>query len=139
MTQPALAPASNLHRLLDDLVERVPAAELAVLLSADGLPLVASPAVTEETGELVAATAAGLHALAVAAGGQLSGGTTLRTIVEMEHMLLAVEPAGDDALLAVAFSGAPDPEAVNGPVTETAERAGRELVALGPAAPGGAR
>ncbi|HTJ39454.1 MAG TPA: roadblock/LC7 domain-containing protein [Dactylosporangium sp.] len=129
MTQPALAPANELHRMLDDLVERVPAAELAVLTSADGLSLVASGAVSAETGEVVAATASGLHALAVAAGEQLCGGTTLRMIVEMEHVLLAIEPAGRDALLAVAFTGAPDPAEVNGPVTETAERAAR---ALGP-------
>jgi predicted regulator of Ras-like GTPase activity (Roadblock/LC7/MglB family) len=136
MTQAALAPATELHRLLDDLVERVPAAELAVLLSVDGVPLAASQAVTADAAEFVAAAAAGLHALALAAGRQLHGGTALRTIVEMEHVLLAVEPAGDAALLAVTFGGAPDPEAVNGPIIETAERAGRALATIGPT-PGG--
>jgi predicted regulator of Ras-like GTPase activity (Roadblock/LC7/MglB family) len=138
MRQTALASATDLHRMLDDLVDRVPAAELAVLVSADGLPLFASQAVTAESGALVAAAAAGLHALAVAAGRQLHGGTTLRTIVEMEHVLLAVEPAGDRAVLAVTFTGAPDPEAVNGPVTETAERAARVLATMD-LTPGGAR
>jgi predicted regulator of Ras-like GTPase activity (Roadblock/LC7/MglB family) len=130
MTRTALAPATDLHRLLDDLVDRVPAAESAVLLSADGLPLVSSRAVTAETAAYIAAVAASLHALAATAGRQLHGGTTLRTIVEMEQVLLTIEPAGDTALLAVAFGGAPDPEAVNGPVTETAERAGRAFAAL---------
>ena len=127
MPQTALADATDLHHLLDDLVERIPAAELAVLLSADGVALAASPAVGPDTEVFVATAAAGLHALAAAAGRQLQGGTALRTIVEMEHVLLAVEPAGDSALLAVTFLGAPDPEAVNGPVTETAQRAARML------------
>lgn len=127
MTQPAVVAVSDLSRLLDDLVDRVPDAEMAVLLSADGLPLVGSRALDPEIGEIAAATACALHALAVAAGQQLEIGAARRTIVEMEHVLLAVEPAGAGALLVVAFAGAPDPDAVNGPVTETAERAARAL------------
>ncbi|WP_432827448.1 roadblock/LC7 domain-containing protein [Dactylosporangium sp. CA-092794] len=133
MTQPAIAPASDLHRLLDDLVERVEAAELAVLLSVHGLPVATSGTVDEETAAFIAATASGLHALAAAAGRQLYGGAALRTFVEMEQVLLTVEPAGEGVLLAVAFAGAPDPELVNGPVTETAEQAARALRRLFPA------
>ncbi|GAA0726503.1 roadblock/LC7 domain-containing protein [Dactylosporangium roseum] len=131
MKQTTIAPADDLHHLLDDLVDRVSEAELAVLLSADGVALVASRTVTEEAATLVAAAAAGLHALAAAAGRQIHGGDALRTIVEMEHVLLVVEPAGDAALLAVTFTGAPDPEVVNEPVAETAERARRVLAARG--------
>ena len=138
MTQTALASATDLHRLLDDLVERVPTADLSVLLSPDGLPLATSQAVTTESGDFVAAAAAALHALAVAAGRQLHGGTALRTIVEMEHMLLAVEPAGGGALLAVTCSAATDPEAVSGPIADTADRAARALAGTG-LTPGGIR
>jgi predicted regulator of Ras-like GTPase activity (Roadblock/LC7/MglB family) len=125
----ALVSATHLDDLLDDLVEQVPGAEFAILLSADGLPLAGSAAVTAETAETIAATAAGLHALATAVGRQLDGGRALRSIVEMEHVLLAVEPAGEDAVLAVTFGGAPDPEAVNGPVSLAADRAARLLAA----------
>ncbi|MFB9185617.1 roadblock/LC7 domain-containing protein [Dactylosporangium sucinum] len=121
---------ADLHRLLDDLVSEVPGTEVAVLLSTDGLPLAASREVNRDAGELVAAAAAGLHALAVVAGSSIHGGTTLRTIVEMEHVLLAIEPAGDSAVLAVAFSGAPDPASVNGPVTAAASQAAKALAAV---------
>ncbi|WP_238012395.1 roadblock/LC7 domain-containing protein [Dactylosporangium sp. AC04546] len=131
MTRPASAPAmADLHQLLDDLVNEVPGTEVAVVLSTDGLPLAASRGVTRDTGELVAAAAAGLHALAVVAGAEIHNGRTLRTIVEMEHVLLAIEPAGDSAVLAVAFSGAPDPASVNGPVTAAANRAAKALAAV---------
>ena len=53
-------------------------------------------------------------------------------------MLLAVEPAGGGALLAVTCSAATDPEAVSGPIADTADRAARALAGTG-LTPGGIR
>jgi predicted regulator of Ras-like GTPase activity (Roadblock/LC7/MglB family) len=91
----------NLDWLLDDLVERVPAAQHAVVLSADGLLMGASAELTREDADHLSAVAAGFASLARGAGRHFNGGPVRQTIVEMESAFLFVSSAGQGACLAV--------------------------------------
>ncbi|RKR87554.1 putative regulator of Ras-like GTPase activity (Roadblock/LC7/MglB family) [Micromonospora pisi] len=95
----------NLTRLLDDLVTRVDGADLAMVLSPDGLPLAASNQVDDELGEQVASVTAGLHALAVATGRQTETGTVRQIIVQMRRAYLFIATTRGGAILTVRFDG----------------------------------
>ena len=92
---------ANLNWLLDDLVERVPAARQAVVLSADGLMMGASAGMTREDGEHMAAMAAGFQSLAKGASRHFRAGPVRQTVIEMESAFLFVSAAGQGACLAV--------------------------------------
>ena len=66
--------SANLTWLLDDLVERVPAAQQAVVLSADGLMMGASAGLKREDAEHLSAMAAGFQSLAKGASRQFRAG-----------------------------------------------------------------
>jgi predicted regulator of Ras-like GTPase activity (Roadblock/LC7/MglB family) len=100
MTQAARA-TGELNWLLDDLVDRVPHAEQAVLLSADGLLIGGSRGLSREDGEHLAAVASGFQSLARGAGRYFGGGAVRQTIIEMESAFLFVTAAGRGACLAV--------------------------------------
>ena len=91
----------SLDWLLDDLVERVPPATHAVVLSADGLLIGASARLSREDAEHLSAVAAGFASLARGAGRHFKGGPVRQTIVEMESAFLFVTAAGQGACLAV--------------------------------------
>ncbi len=93
--------SANLTWLLDDLVARVPAAQQAVVLSADGLMMGASAALSREDAEHLAAMAAGFQSLAKGASRHFHGGPVRQTVVEMESAFLFVTAAGQGACLAV--------------------------------------
>jgi predicted regulator of Ras-like GTPase activity (Roadblock/LC7/MglB family) len=95
----------NLAKLLNDLVDRVADAELAVVLSADGLLLAASRGVGHELGEQVASIAAGLYALALAAGRQSGAGTVRQVVVQMWKAFLFIVTTRSGAILTVRFAG----------------------------------
>ena len=107
VTDPAMA-ADGLDWLLDDLVERVPAAKKAVVLSVDGLLMAASKALTQEDAEHLSAVAAGFQSLARGAGRYFNGGPVRQTIIEMESAFLFVTAAGQGACLAVLADGSSD-------------------------------
>ncbi|WP_059005940.1 roadblock/LC7 domain-containing protein [Streptomyces specialis] len=87
--------------LLTRLVERVPHARGACLLSVDGL-LRAAHGLQADTAEHLAAVASGLHALAGAAGRRLPDcGAARQVAVELENALLFVSATGQGACLAV--------------------------------------
>jgi predicted regulator of Ras-like GTPase activity (Roadblock/LC7/MglB family) len=92
---------ANLTWLLDDLVERVPPAQQAVVLSADGLLLGASTTLSREDAEHLSAMAAGFQSLAKGASRHFGGGPVRQTVVEMESAFLLVTAAGQGACLAV--------------------------------------
>jgi predicted regulator of Ras-like GTPase activity (Roadblock/LC7/MglB family) len=92
---------ANLTWLLDDLVERVPAAQQAVVLSADGLMMGASATLSREDAEHLSAMAAGFQSLAKGASRQFRAGPVRQTVVEMESAFLFVTAAGLGACLAV--------------------------------------
>jgi predicted regulator of Ras-like GTPase activity (Roadblock/LC7/MglB family) len=93
--------ASVFNWLLDDLVERVPSVQRAVVLSVDGLQMGASRGITQEDAEHLAAVAAGFQSLARGAARHFAGGPVRQTIIEMEQAFLFVTAAGRGACLAV--------------------------------------
>jgi predicted regulator of Ras-like GTPase activity (Roadblock/LC7/MglB family) len=92
---------ANLTWLLDDLVDRVPSALQAVVLSADGLMMGASATLSREDAEHLSAMAAGFQSLAKGASRQFRAGPVRQTVVEMESAFLFVTAAGAGACLAV--------------------------------------
>ena len=93
--------SANLTWLLDDLIERVPSAQQAVVLSADGLMMGASAALSREDAEHLSAMAAGFQSLAKGASRHFRAGPVRQTVVEMEDAFLFVTAAGLGACLAV--------------------------------------
>lgn len=91
----------DLTWLLDDLVKRVPEAEHAVVLSADGLLIATSQALELDDAEHLSAVASGIQSLARGAGERFGGGGVRQTIIEMRSGFLLVMVAGRGACLAV--------------------------------------
>ena len=100
--------SANLTWLLDDLVERVPTAQQAVVLSADGLMMGASAGIGREDAEHLSAMAAGFQSLAKGASRHFQAGPVRQTVVEMESAFLFVTAAGQGACLAVLASSDAD-------------------------------
>jgi len=96
---------ADLDWLLDDLIDRVPAAEQAVVLSADGLLIGASKGLDREDGEHLSAMAAGFQSLARSASRHFNAGAVRQTVVEMDTAFFFITSAGQGACLAV-LSGA---------------------------------
>lgn len=102
---PSTNQTANLDWLLDDLLERVPSAQQAVVLSADGLLIGASRGLSREDGEHLAAMAAGFQSLARSASRHFRAGVVRQTVVEMDTAFFFITAAGHGACLAV-LSGA---------------------------------
>ena len=100
--------SANLTWLLNDLVERVPTAQQAVVLSADGLLMGASATLSREDAEHLSAMAAGFQSLAKGASRHFRAGPVRQTVVEMESAFLFVTAAGLGACLAVLASSDAD-------------------------------
>ncbi|MFI5840199.1 roadblock/LC7 domain-containing protein [Catenuloplanes sp. NPDC051500] len=92
---------ANLSWLLDDLIDRVPTADQAVVLSSDGLLMGASRNLSREDAEHLSAMAAGFQSLAKGASRHFGAGPVRQTIIEMESAYLFVTAAGAGACLAV--------------------------------------
>jgi uncharacterized protein len=99
---------AGLGWLLDDLIERVPSARQAIVLSVDGLLMGSSKGLTREDAEHMSAIAAGFQSLARGAGRHFNAGQVRQTIVEMESAFLFVTAAGAGACLAVLAEAASD-------------------------------
>ncbi|MCP2340048.1 roadblock/LC7 domain-containing protein [Actinomadura rupiterrae] len=95
------AAAGELNWLLDNLVQRVPQVQNAVVLSSDGLRMASSSGLAREDSEHMSAVAASFQSLARGAGETFGGGAVRQTIVEMEHSFLIISAAGHGACLAV--------------------------------------
>ncbi|UCM86707.1 roadblock/LC7 domain-containing protein [Streptomyces marincola] len=93
--------STQIGRLLDELVERVPAVRHALVLAADGLPRGASRALGREDGEQLAAMASSFHSLARGVGRHFKTGGTRQTLVELDDAFLLVTAAGAGSALAV--------------------------------------
>jgi predicted regulator of Ras-like GTPase activity (Roadblock/LC7/MglB family) len=93
--------SADLAWLLDDLVERVPPARQAVVLSADGLLLGSSAGLDRADAEHLCALASGFSSLARGASRHVAGGAVRQTVVEMESAYLFVTAAGQGACLGV--------------------------------------
>lgn len=103
---PAPAPLHNgrqtdLSWLLTGLVQRVPHARSALLLSSDGL-VTAAHGVDPDSADHLAALASGLYSLGRSAGVRFAeGDDVLQVVVELESAFLFVATAGSGARLAV--------------------------------------
>jgi predicted regulator of Ras-like GTPase activity (Roadblock/LC7/MglB family) len=95
------AGSADLDWLLNELIDRVPGATGAVLLSADGLLMSRSRTLGKDTSDHLAAVASAFHSLAKSAGQQFGGGRARQTIVELDTAFLLVTAAGSGACLAV--------------------------------------
>jgi len=93
--------AANLDWLLDDLIQRVPSTQQAVVLSAAGLLMGSSRGLSREDAEHLSAMAAGFQSLAKGASRHFAAGPVRQTVVEMESAYLFVTAAGQGACLAV--------------------------------------
>jgi predicted regulator of Ras-like GTPase activity (Roadblock/LC7/MglB family) len=106
--------AAELAWLVDDLVARIPEAQQAILLSADGLLMAASTPRLRDGGsaggtsnahrddaEHMSAVAASLFGLARGAGRRFGKGKVRQAILEMENGFLFVIAAGSGACLSV--------------------------------------
>ncbi|MGO4421505.1 roadblock/LC7 domain-containing protein [Streptomyces sp. MCAF7] len=92
---------TDLSWLLSGLVQRVPHARSAVLLSSDGL-VKAVHGLETDTADHLAALASGLYSLARSAGARFDGESEARqVVVELNRSLLFVSAAGQGAHLAV--------------------------------------
>lgn len=100
--------ARGLDWLLNDLLARLPGAENAVVLSADGLVIARSKDVSREDGEHLAAMASALGSLARGVGDQFGKGHVQQTVVELEFGYLVVTEAGTGACLALLASDRAD-------------------------------
>ncbi|GII76280.1 dynein regulation protein LC7 [Sphaerisporangium rufum] len=98
-------PRPELSWLLDDLTQRVPGIRHAIVLSADGLAMGGSRALTREDAEHLSAISAGSHSLALGAGRHFGLGGVRQTIIELEDGFLFVTAAGQGARLAVIAAG----------------------------------
>jgi predicted regulator of Ras-like GTPase activity (Roadblock/LC7/MglB family) len=105
---PVTQTSDGLGWLLDDLVERVPSASRAVVLSVDGLLMGSSRGMNQDDAEHMSAIAAGFQSLARGTSRHFSAGTVRQTIVEMESAFLFVSAAGQGACLAVLADASSD-------------------------------
>ncbi|MFE7721373.1 roadblock/LC7 domain-containing protein [Nocardia rhizosphaerihabitans] len=80
---------------------RLPGAENAVVLSADGLVIARSRDMSREDSEHLAAMASALGSLARGVGDQFNKGRVQQTVVELEYGYLVVTEAGTGACLAL--------------------------------------
>ena len=87
--------------LLANLVEQVPGAREAVVVSSDGLLLASSPHVERADADRLAAVASALLSIARGAGEPMRAGAVHEIIIEMEHALLLVMGISDGSALAV--------------------------------------
>ena len=119
----------KLDWLLDDLVDRVPAAQHAVVLSADGLLIGASAGLPRDDAEHLSAVAAGFQSLARGAGRHFRGGGVRQTIVEMDHAFLFITAAGKGACLAVLCASDADIGVIAYEMAMLVARVGQNLMA----------
>jgi predicted regulator of Ras-like GTPase activity (Roadblock/LC7/MglB family) len=91
----------RLDWLLNDLVHRLPGADRAIVLSADGLLIGRSDSISRDDADQLSAVASGFQSLSRSTGRHFGGGAVLQTVAEMENAFLVVTAAGTAAYLAL--------------------------------------
>ena len=128
MTEQSAAGASrDLSWLLDDLADRVPYFQRAVILSRDGLAIASSRGLSRDDAEHLSALAAGLQSLARGAGEHFGAGEVRQSIVELQQALLFVTAAGNGSCLAVLCPAEADAGQVAYEMALLVKRAGPHL------------
>ncbi|MGH8965351.1 MAG: roadblock/LC7 domain-containing protein, partial [Actinomycetes bacterium] len=87
--------------LVDSFVERVPGVAHAVVVSADGLLLVASSGLPRDRADQLAAVTSGLVSLTQGAARCFEAGGVVQTVVEMERGIVLTMVISDGSSLAV--------------------------------------
>lgn len=100
-TQRTTATDDDLNWLLDRLIDQVPGARHAIVLSDDGLVISQSRGIDRADAERLAAIATGQQSLARGVGDVFDGGGTHQVIVELARLWLFVSAAGRGTHLAV--------------------------------------
>ncbi|SCF37938.1 Predicted regulator of Ras-like GTPase activity, Roadblock/LC7/MglB family [Micromonospora viridifaciens] len=98
----------NLTTALDGLVDRVPGAECAVVLSPDGLLLAQSRDVADELAAQVSSLVSGVYALGQAAGRVCGAGILRQVVVQMSRAFVFVAATRGGAILTVRMGGDSD-------------------------------
>ncbi|MGW4891688.1 roadblock/LC7 domain-containing protein [Kitasatospora sp. NPDC004240] len=119
----------DLDWLLDGLVESVPGARNAVLLSDDGLVLSHSRAIERADAERLAAIATGQQSLARGAGLLFQGGPVHQVIVELAEIWLFVITAAQGSQLAVVADQEVDAELMATAMHGLVRQVGRRMAA----------
>jgi predicted regulator of Ras-like GTPase activity (Roadblock/LC7/MglB family) len=122
--------SDDLAWLLDDVVDRVRGAEHAVAISPDGLLLAASRNAGPMAADQLSTVAAGLYALAVAAGRHTENGGVRQITIEMREKFLFVTATAGGAILAVVFEADSDVDAIAYEMALFAGRADHHLPAF---------
>ncbi|PRX97187.1 roadblock/LC7 domain-containing protein [Allonocardiopsis opalescens] len=120
-------PLNDLNWLITSFAERVPGVAHAIVVSSDGLPLVASTGFPKDRADQLAAIASGLASLTQGAARVFDGGAVNQTVVEMEHGLLLIMAISDGSCLAVLAMADCDMGLVAYEMTLLVDRAGRAL------------
>ncbi|HZG02681.1 MAG TPA: roadblock/LC7 domain-containing protein [Streptomyces sp.] len=143
MTQRTTATNQDLDWLLDGLVEQVPGALHAIVLSDDGLVVSQSGTIERTDAERLAAVATGQQSLARGVDELFNGGPVQQVIVELANLWLFITAAGKGTHLAVVASQDVDAEvmavAMHTLVQQVGQKLGTETRADASAAGGGGR
>ena len=120
--------SAGIDWMLIEFGRTVPGVRQAVVVSADGLRLAASPGVSDTLGDQLAAAASGLVSLARGTARLLEGGPVGQTILEMESGYFFVTAIGaGTAALAVHADRSADLGLVGYEMTMLANRVGHAL------------
>ncbi|MEV7288751.1 roadblock/LC7 domain-containing protein [Streptomyces sp. NPDC093252] len=125
--------------MVKDIVDNVPRARHAVVLSADGLPRGATDGLTERDVRAVSAAMAGMQSLSRAAAGFAGPADVVRwnqTIVEFAHGWIFLIAAGDGAYLAAAADPDVDIEQISYRMNRLVARLGDSLTSAPRVNPG---
>lgn len=113
--------------LVTNFVERVPGVAHAVVVSADGLLLIASTALPRDRADQLAAVASGLVSLTAGAARCFDAGSVVQTVVEMERGFVLLMSIADGSCLAVLAAPSCDIGLVGYEMTLLVDRAGQLL------------
>ncbi|MCW3816262.1 roadblock/LC7 domain-containing protein [Micromonospora sp. DR5-3] len=107
MTHP-VATVDSLTAALDGLVDRVPGAEFAVILSPDGLLLARSRQVTDDMAEQISSVVSGMYSLGLAATRVCATGALRQVVMQMSRAFVFVATTRGGAILTVRMGGEAD-------------------------------
>ncbi|PZG20880.1 dynein regulation protein LC7 [Micromonospora craterilacus] len=102
---PAVVTTESLSRALDDIVDRVPGAQFAAVLSPDGILLGSSRGIENELAEQLSSMVCGLQALGLAAARVCGDGELHQVVVQMSRAFLFHATTGNGAILTVGIDG----------------------------------
>jgi predicted regulator of Ras-like GTPase activity (Roadblock/LC7/MglB family) len=119
--------AQSLTWLVNNFVAEVPGVTHAVVVSADGLLLIASGELSDDRAQQLSAVASGARGLAESSSRLFNLGDSKQTIVRMEHGYLFVMAISDGSCLATLASAGCDMKIVAYQMTLLVESSGHVL------------